>query len=63
MEIIYKKYTTLKAKDIGHRSGNDEHVRFLREQAKAITVMAATCPYRLPGDANSRLIQTEILMH
>lgn len=35
----------------------------LREQAKAITNMAATVPYRMPGDISSRLVQTEILMH
>lgn len=35
----------------------------LREQAKAITNMAATVPYRMPGDVSSRLVQTEILMH
>lgn len=35
----------------------------LREKAKAITNMAATVPYRMPGDTNNRLVQTEILMH
>jgi nuclear pore complex protein Nup93 len=64
MEIIYKKYTTIKSKETSNfRGNNEENLKFLREQAKAITVMAATCPYRLPGDTNSRLIQTEILMH
>jgi nuclear pore complex protein Nup93 len=64
MEIIYKKYTTLK-RDMGkfNESVSDDKLRFLREQAKAITVMAATVPYRMPGDTNARLIQTEILMH
>lgn len=65
MEIIYKKYTSLKSKNVlKFNDGNDENkLRFLREQAKAITVMAATVPYRMPGDTNARLIQTEILMH
>jgi nuclear pore complex protein Nup93 len=65
MEIIYKKYTALKGKEISKfNDGNSEDkLRFLREQAKAITVMAATVPYRMPGDTNARLIQTEILMH
>jgi nuclear pore complex protein Nup93 len=36
---------------------------FIREQAKALTNMAATVPYRMPGDTNNRLVQTEILMH
>lgn len=65
MEIIYKKYTLLKGKDISkyNESGSEDKLRFLREQAKAITVMAATVPYRMPGDTNARLIQTEILMH
>lgn len=36
---------------------------YLREQAKALTTIAATVPYRMPGDTNSRLVQTEILMH
>lgn len=40
-----------------------QHLNALREQAKAITNMAATVPYRMPGDTNSRLVQTEILMH
>ena len=65
MEIIYKKYTTLKSKDISRSSeiNADDKLKFLREQAKAITVMAATVPYRMPGDTNARLIQTEIMMH
>lgn len=65
MEIIYKKYTNLKNRDAPKfGDGNSEDkLRFLREQAKAITVMAATVPYRMPGDTNARLIQTEILMH
>ncbi|KAG5670116.1 hypothetical protein PVAND_000399 [Polypedilum vanderplanki] len=64
MEIIYKKYTMLK-KDVNkfNESVSDDKLKFLREQAKAITVMAATVPYRMPGDTNARLIQTEILMH
>lgn len=63
MEIIYKKYSTLKNKDITRSSENDDKLKFLREQAKSITVMAAKVPYRMPGDTNARLIQTEILMH
>lgn len=65
MEIIYKKYTGLKSKEVSKFNGgnNEDKLRFLREQAKAITVMAATVPYRMPGDTNARLIQTEILMH
>jgi nuclear pore complex protein Nup93 len=65
MEIVYKKYTALKSKEISNfrEGGTDDKLKFLREQAKAITVMAATVPYRMPGDTNARLIQTEILMH
>jgi nuclear pore complex protein Nup93 len=65
MEIIYKKYTSLKSKDIPkfNERSNEDKLSFLREQAKAITVMAAKVPYRMPGDTNQRLIQTEILMH
>lgn len=65
MEIIYKKYTTLKGKDLPkfNDGSSETKLRFLREQAKAITVMAATVPFRMPGDTNARLIQTEILMH
>lgn len=40
-----------------------QQLAMLREQAKAITNMAATVPYRMPGDVSSRLVQTEILMH
>jgi nuclear pore complex protein Nup93 len=40
-----------------------QQLMFLREQAKAITNFAASVPYRLPGDTNSRLVQAEILMH
>jgi len=65
MEIIYKKYTSIKNKEISrfHEGNSDDKLRFLREQAKAITVMSASVPYRMPGDTNARLIQTEILMH
>ena len=63
--MIYRKYTLIKNKEISRfNEGNtDDKLKFLREQAKAITVMSATIPYRMPGDINSRLIQTEILMH
>lgn len=40
-----------------------QQLSYLREQAKALTNMAATVPYRMPGDTNNRLVQTEILMH
>lgn len=40
-----------------------QQLQHLREKAKAITNMAATVPYRMPGDTNKRLVQTEILMH
>lgn len=45
------------------RSSSFQQLGTLREQAKAITNMAATVPYRMPGDVSSRLVQTEILMH
>ena len=60
MEIIYKKYTSLKSKTgLKFSDGNDEDkLKFLREQAKAITVMAATVPagklaQRLPSTAKA----------
>lgn len=40
-----------------------QQLTFIRDQAKALSNMAATVPYRMPGDTNSRLVQTEILMH
>lgn len=65
MEIIYKKYTSIKNKEISrfNEGNSDDKLKFLREQAKTITVMSAKLPYRMPSDTNSRLIQTEILMH
>ncbi|CAG9807920.1 unnamed protein product [Chironomus riparius] len=65
MDIIYKKYTTIKNKEISrfNEGNSDDKLKFLREQAKGITVMAASIYFRMPSDTNSRLIQTEILMH
>lgn len=70
MDILYSQYKAIKSK-VGtafttnpvDAMGNDRELASLREQAKAITSMAATIPYRMPGDTNSRLVQTEILMH
>lgn len=65
MDILFTKYKTLKSKeptrldDVAH----ERQLQFLREQAKAITNLAAMIPYRMPGDTNSRLVQTEILMN
>lgn len=42
---------------------NSQQLTFIRDQAKALSNMAATVPYRMPGDTNSRLVKTEILMH
>lgn len=65
MDILYKKYKTLKTKEPSRLDdvGRDRQLQFLREQAKALTNMAAMIPYRMPGDTNSRLVQTEILMN
>ncbi|XP_063705344.1 nuclear pore complex protein Nup93-1-like [Culicoides brevitarsis] len=65
MDILHKKYQTVKSKEINHlqNQGHERQLFFLREQAKAITNMAAMIPFRMPGDVNSRLVQTEILMN
>ena len=66
MDILYSQYKTLKGKDVytfNADENRERHLTSLRDQAKALTNMAATVPYRMPGDTNSRLVQTEILMH
>ncbi|XP_049773822.1 nuclear pore complex protein Nup93-like isoform X1 [Schistocerca cancellata] len=44
-------------------SVRDKQLSYLREKARAITSFAGSVPYHMPGDTNSRLVQTEILMH
>lgn len=67
MDILYSQYKMIKTKSSGGSafgdSGNERDLSTLRDRAKALTSMAATIPYRMPGDTNSRLVQTEILMH
>uniref|UniRef100_A0A1A9WVB1 Nuclear pore protein n=1 Tax=Glossina brevipalpis TaxID=37001 RepID=A0A1A9WVB1_9MUSC len=64
MDILYSQYKVLKGKDTGMLdSGSDSKLQHLRQRAKALTNMAATIPYRMPGDTNKRLVQTEILMN
>ncbi|XP_039959553.1 nuclear pore complex protein Nup93-1-like [Bactrocera tryoni] len=64
MDILYAQYKSVKGRDTGIvDTGRDRQLQHLREKAKAITNMAATVPYRMPGDTNKRLVQTEILMH
>lgn len=68
MDILYSQYKMIKTKGGGNTtafgdSGNERDLSTLRDRAKALTSMAATIPYRMPGDTNSRLVQTEILMH
>uniref|UniRef100_A0A1A9ZUH8 Nuclear pore protein n=1 Tax=Glossina pallidipes TaxID=7398 RepID=A0A1A9ZUH8_GLOPL len=64
MDILYSQYKMLKGKDTGMLNReSDSRLQHLRQQAKALTNMAATIPYRMPGDTNRRLVQTEILMN
>lgn len=64
MDILYSQYKNIKGKDTGMLdTGRDNQLQHLRQKAKALTNMAATVPYRMPGDTNKRLVQTEILMH
>lgn len=67
MDIIYSQYKIIKTKSGSGGAfgdaGNERDLSTLRDRAKALTSMAATIPYRMPGDTNSRLVQTEILMH
>uniref|UniRef100_A0A1B0FQX9 Nuclear pore protein n=1 Tax=Glossina morsitans morsitans TaxID=37546 RepID=A0A1B0FQX9_GLOMM len=64
MDILYSQYKMLKGKDTGIlNSESDNRLQYLRQQAKALTNMAAIIPYRMPGDTNRRLVQTEILMN
>uniref|UniRef100_A0A1L8DX32 Nuclear pore protein n=1 Tax=Nyssomyia neivai TaxID=330878 RepID=A0A1L8DX32_9DIPT len=67
MDILYSQYRSIKGKGAQtpfspSMSGESALVR-LREHAKALTSMGATIPYRMPGDTNNQLVQTEILMH
>lgn len=68
MDILYSQYKLIKTKGgsgsaFGGDAGNERELSTLRDRANALTSMAATIPYRMPGDTNSRLVQTEILMH
>ncbi|KAJ6638477.1 Nuclear pore complex protein Nup93-1 [Pseudolycoriella hygida] len=65
MDVLYNQYKQLKGKDGGaiNNEYKERQLTFIRDQAKALSNMAATVPYRMPGDTNSRLVQTEILMH
>uniref|UniRef100_A0A336LSA7 Nuclear pore protein n=1 Tax=Culicoides sonorensis TaxID=179676 RepID=A0A336LSA7_CULSO len=65
MDIIYKKYKIEKCKELNKHEffEHKQKISYYREHAKSITNMAAMIPFRMPGDANSRLIQTEILMN
>ncbi|XP_037938860.1 nuclear pore complex protein Nup93-1-like [Teleopsis dalmanni] len=64
MDILFTQYKTIKNKESNMLdSTRDNQLHHLRQSAKAITNMAATVPYRMPGDTNKRLIQTEIMMH
>jgi len=42
--------------------GTDTYLNYLRSQAKTLIMFAGMLPYRLPGDTNARLVQTEVLM-
>ncbi|XP_005108355.1 nuclear pore complex protein Nup93 [Aplysia californica] len=42
--------------------GKDTYLNYLRSQAKTLIMFAGMLPYRLPGDTNARLVQTEVLM-
>uniref|UniRef100_A0A1B6CIL9 Nuclear pore protein n=1 Tax=Clastoptera arizonana TaxID=38151 RepID=A0A1B6CIL9_9HEMI len=68
MTMLYSQFTKIKGdSQNSSRSffpdSSKEQLTFLRERAKALTSFAGTIPYRMPGDANSRLVQMEILMH
>uniref|UniRef100_A0A1A9WJ14 Nuclear pore protein n=1 Tax=Glossina brevipalpis TaxID=37001 RepID=A0A1A9WJ14_9MUSC len=64
MDILYSQYKILKGKDTGMLdSGSDSQLQHLCQRAKALTNMVATIPYRMHGDTNERLVQTEILMN
>uniref|UniRef100_A0A7G3AGN5 Nuclear pore protein n=1 Tax=Lutzomyia longipalpis TaxID=7200 RepID=A0A7G3AGN5_LUTLO len=67
MDILHSQYRSIKGKGVQtpfspSMTGESALAR-LREQAKALTSMGATIPYRMPGDTNNKLVQTEILMH
>lgn len=40
-----------------------QQLAYLRSQAKVVANFAGSIPFRMPGEANSKLIQMEILMH
>ena len=39
------------------------HTKTDRDMAKSIITFAGMIPYRMPGDTNARLVQTEVLMN
>jgi len=45
-----------------HTGGAVTYLKYLRTQAKTLIMFAGMLPYRLPGDTNARLVQTEVLM-
>ncbi|GAB0099912.1 Nuclear pore protein [Sergentomyia squamirostris] len=61
MDILYSQYRSIKGKSA--QTNENSSLNQLREQAKALTSMGATIPYRMPGDTNNKLVQMEILMH
>uniref|UniRef100_A0A6B2EA94 Nuclear pore protein n=1 Tax=Phlebotomus kandelakii TaxID=1109342 RepID=A0A6B2EA94_9DIPT len=65
MDILYTQYRDIKSKSsqTSFNAAGENPLTRLREQAKALTSMGATIPYRMPGDVNNQLVQTEILMH
>ncbi|XP_069113478.1 nuclear pore complex protein Nup93-like [Argopecten irradians] len=73
MNILHQQYKNAKntapqspMSSRGSRAGDggkETFLNFLRSQAQALVMFAGMLPYRLPGDANARLIQLEVLMN
>lgn len=40
-----------------------QYINYLRTQARALITFAGMLQYRMPGDANARLVQLEVLMN
>jgi len=71
MNILLSKYNSIRNSSSqgplvqaggSQAGGTGTYLKYLRSQAKTLTMFAGMLPYRLPGDTNARLVRTEVLM-
>ncbi len=67
MNVLFAQYKQTKGATPGRGAGQDggrqRHLESLRDKARALITYAGMIPYRMPGDANARLVQMEVLMN